>query len=152
MKKIDWKIIDALQDDAWRDLDEVAKLLGLSTRTVQRRLSILKEGKAIYIHRPPNADAVTGLMCNFLVFFSDPNKKRAADYVIHSTFNRMGASDTTSDQFSIFGINCQNFSEADKVTERIKAIDGVTDVRMRIIKDIIILPDWLRNQITLRLG
>jgi DNA-binding Lrp family transcriptional regulator len=151
MKKIDWRIIDALQDDAWRDLDEVAKLLGLSTRTVQRRLSALRDGKAIYFHRPPNAGAVTGLMCNFVVSFSDPSKKRAADYVIHSTFHRMGAFDTEPDLFSIFGIACENFSEADKVTESIKAIDGVVSVRMRIINEIIIVPDWIRNQIAMQL-
>ena len=134
------------------DLDEIAKQLGLSTRTVQRRLTALKEGRAIYIHRPPNADAVTGLMCNFLVYFSDPSKKRAADYIVHSTFNRIGASDISHEQFSIFGISCENFSEADKVMERLKAIDGVQSVRMRIVKEIIVVQDWLRDKIAMQLS
>ncbi len=111
-----------MREDPWRDLEEVAKQLGLSTRTVQRRLTALKEGKVIYLHRPPNADVVTGLMCNFQIFFSDPSKKRAADYDIHSTFRRIGASDTTHAQFSVFGMSCENFSEADKVTERLQVI------------------------------
>jgi DNA-binding Lrp family transcriptional regulator len=152
MKKTDWRIIAAMQDDAWRDLDDVAKQLGLSTRTVQRRLSALKEGRAIYVHRPPNADAVTGLMCNFVVSFSDKTKKRAGDYAIHSTFNRMGASDTSHDQFSIFGISCENFAEADKVAEKLRGIDGVHSVRMRIIKEIIFTQEWLKNEIEKRIS
>ena len=151
MKKSDWRIIEAMRENPWRDLEEVAKQLGLSTRTVQRRLTALKDGRAIYLHRPPNADVVTGLMCNFQIFFSDPGKKRTADYEIHSTFKRMGASDTTHALFSIFGISCANFSEADKVTERLKAIDGVERVDMRIMKEIILVQDWLRDQIAMRL-
>jgi len=147
MKKLDWRILDMMREDAWRDLDDVAKRLGLSTRTVQRRLNAMKEEKAIYIHRPPNVDAVTGLMCSFLVFFSDPDKKRAADKVIHSTFKRIGAFDTSHEQFSMFRISCQNFAEADKVTKDLEAIDGAKDVRMRIIKEIILVEDWVESQI-----
>lgn len=147
MKQLDWKIIYAMQEDAWRDLEEVAKLLGVSCRTVQRRLVAMKEGRAIYLSRPPNADVVGGLMCNFLVFFSDAGKKRAADYVIYTTFNRIGASDTSAEKLSRFGISCENFAEADRVTERLRAIDGVTGLRMRIIKEIIVVHDWLKSEI-----
>jgi DNA-binding Lrp family transcriptional regulator len=152
MRKLDWRIIDAMREDAWRDLEEVAKLLGVSVRTVQRRLSAMKDGRAIYLLRPPNTEAVTGLMCHFLVFFSDPRKKRAADYVIHSTFNRIGSSDTSPEQFSTFGISCQNYSEADRVTEKLKAIDGVKSVRMRVLKDIIVVQDWIGNEIEKRIS
>jgi DNA-binding Lrp family transcriptional regulator len=47
MRKLDWRIVDAMREDAWRDLDDVARLLGVSIRTVQRRLSAMKDGKAI---------------------------------------------------------------------------------------------------------
>ena len=111
---------------------------------------MLIEGRAVYLLWPPNADVVGRLLCNFLVFCQDPGKKRAADYSIHSNFTRIGASDTSSEHFSTFGISCENYSEADKVLERLKTIDGVTSVRMRIIKEIILVPDWLRNQIAIR--
>jgi DNA-binding Lrp family transcriptional regulator/copper chaperone CopZ len=151
MRRLDWRIIGAMREDAWRDLDDVAKLLGVSLRTVQRRLSAMRDGKAIYLLRPPNAEAVAGLMCQFLVF-ADPGKKRAADYVIHSTFNRIGSSDTSPEQFSTFGISCQNYSEADRVTEKLKAIDGVKSVRMRVVKEIIVVQDWVRNEIEKRVS
>ena len=84
--------------------------------------------------------------------FSDPRKKRAADYVIHSTFNRIGSSDTSPEQFSTFGISCQNYSEADRVTEELEAIDGVKSVRMRVLKDIIVVQDWIGNEIEKRIS
>jgi DNA-binding Lrp family transcriptional regulator len=152
MKQLDWRIIEAMHEDAWRDLDEVAKSLGVSSRTVQRRLSAMIEGRAVYLLRPPNADVVSGLMCNFLVFFSNVDKKRAADYVIHSTFARIGASDTSPELFSMVGISCENFAEADKVMERMKANEGVTSVRMRIMKEVIIVQDWLKSEIDKRIA
>jgi DNA-binding Lrp family transcriptional regulator len=147
---LDWRIIDIMRNDARMDLEDVAKSVGVSARTVQRRLSAMKEGAAVYLSRPPNVSVVGGLMCNFLVFYSDRDQKRAADKVIHATFNRIGASDTSPQQFSTFGISCENFSEADKVMERLKAIDGVQSVRMRIVKEIIVVEDWLRDEIAKR--
>lgn len=149
MSRLDWRIIAAMWEDAWKDLEEVARLLGVSARTVQRRLTAMREGKAVYLLRPPNVSVVGGLMCNFLVC-SDPKKKRAADSLILSTFSRIGASDTSGEQFSTFGISCGNFAEADKVTERLKAADGVKSVRMRVVNEIAVVGDWLRDQIAMR--
>jgi DNA-binding Lrp family transcriptional regulator len=151
MSHLDWRIIEAMQEDARRDLEDVAKSLSVSARTVQRRLIAMKDGKAVYLLRPPNVTVVGGLMCNFLVFCSDLDKKRAADRVVNSTFSRIGASQTSPEQYSSFGISCENFSEADKVMERLKAIDGVLSVRMRVVNEIILVQDWLSEQIAMRI-
>jgi DNA-binding Lrp family transcriptional regulator len=151
MSHLDWRIIDAMKNDARRDLEEVAKFLGVSARTVQRRLSVMKDGRAVYLSRPPNVNVVGGLMCNFLIFCPDRGKKRAADQVILSMFTRLGASDTSPDQFSTFGISCENFADADKATKSIKAIEGVESVRMRIVRGIIVCEDWLQEQIANRI-
>jgi len=149
MRRLDWQIIEAMGEDAWRDLREVAKATGVSTRTIQRRLAAMKEGKAIYLSRPPNVSAAGGLMCNFLVR-CDEGKKRAADYAILSAFNRIGASDTSQDGFSIFGMSCQNYAEADAMVEKLRAIEGVVDVRLRVLKEIIVIRDWLEAQVAMR--
>ncbi len=151
MSRLDWRIINAMKNDARMDLEEVAKSLGVSARTVQRRLTAMKDGRAVYLSRPPNVSVVGGLMCNFLVYYPDKDKKRAADRVILSTFPRVGASDTSPEQFSTFGISCENFADADKATKTIKAIEGVESVRMRIVREIIVCEDWLREQIAMRI-
>jgi DNA-binding Lrp family transcriptional regulator len=152
MNRLDWRIIDAMREDARMDLEDVAKSVDASARTVQRRLSAMKEGAAVYLLRPPNVSVVGGLMCNFLVFCADKDKKRVADRIIRSTFSRIGAFDTSPEQFSTFGISCENFSEADKVMEKVRSIDAVQSVRMRIVKEIVVVEDWLRGQIANRLS
>ncbi|MGH9917742.1 MAG: AsnC family transcriptional regulator, partial [Nitrososphaerales archaeon] len=119
MNHLDWRIIDAMREDARRDLEDVARSLNVSSRTVQRRLTAMKEGRAVYLSRPPNVNVVGGLMCNFLVFFSDRDKKRVADEEIHATFNRIGASGTSANLLSAYGMFYENFAEADKATEKL---------------------------------
>jgi DNA-binding Lrp family transcriptional regulator len=152
MSHLDWRIINTMKNDARMDLEDVARTLDVSARTVQRRLTVMKDGRAVYLSRPPNVNVVGGLMCNFLIFCPDPSTKRAADLEILSAFTRLGASDTSPEQFSTFGISCENFADADRATNRIKAIDGVESVRMRIVKEIIVCEDWLRDQIAMRMA
>jgi DNA-binding Lrp family transcriptional regulator len=152
MKKIDWKIVNAIREDPRMDLDDIAKLLGVSLRTVQRRLSAMKEGKAIYLSSSPKVDAVGGLMSCFLVFCPDHPKKKAVDNAIHSNFNRIGHSDFSPEDYSIFGRHCENPAEADRVLEKLKAFDGVQDARMQIMQEVILVQDWLKNEIDRRIS
>lgn len=62
MRKVDWRIVGVMREDAKRDLEDVATSLGVSTRTVQRRLSVMKEGKAVFVSAIPKFDAVGGVM------------------------------------------------------------------------------------------
>ena len=151
MNRLYWGIINEMESDARRDLEQVAKLLNISSRSVQRRLSAILDGKAVYLARPPNVSAVGGLMCHFVIFCPDPNKKHAADGLIQSSFHRIGISDTSPEQYSLIGISCENFAEADKILESLKVVDGVESVRMRVVKEIIVVPDWLKKQIEKRL-
>ena len=90
-------------------------------------------------------------MCHFVVFCPDPSKKQAADSLIQSSFNRIGVSDTSPKHYSSIGISCENFAEADKILERLKVVDGVESVRMRVVNEIVVVPDWLKKQIVKRL-
>jgi DNA-binding Lrp family transcriptional regulator len=152
MMKVDWRIVGAMREDAMKDLEDVSRPLGVSTRTVQRRLTAMKEGRAIYLSGAPNPDAVGGLMCNFLVFCADPGKKRAADKVIHSTFARIGASDTSPEHHSTFGMSCENLSQADKVLAGLRSIDGVSSARMRLMENLMVVQDWLKYEIDKRIS
>lgn len=147
MRKIDWKIVDALREDARKDLDDVARSLGVSTRTVQRRLSAMKDGKAVYLSGAPKVDAVGGLMSCFLVFCPDRPKKRAVVNAIHSSFNRIGSSDFSPEEYSVFGMHCENPAEADKVLDRLRTMDGVRNAEMHIMKELIVVQDWLQREI-----
>jgi DNA-binding Lrp family transcriptional regulator len=147
MKKIDWMILNAMREDARRDLDGVAQELGVSTRTVQRRLSAMIEGKAVYLAGDAQVGAVGGLMCCFLVFSPDHEKKKAVDDSIQSSFDRIGISDFSPEEYSVFGMHCENPPEADRVLEEVKAFDGVQNARMNIMNELILVQDWMMDEI-----
>lgn len=146
MKMIDWRIVNAMKDDARMDLHSVAKSLGVSTRTVQRRLAAMTEGKAVYLVGEPNVENLGGLLCCFVVFCPDHLRKREVDNEIRSKFSRLGISDMSPEEHTIFGMPCQNLAEADRALDSLKSIEGVEEAGMRIMKQAILVQDWLKSE------
>lgn len=150
MRTMDWRILAELQQDAWRDLKDVAEVLGVSMRTVQRRLSALVNGNAVYLSRVANIQAMPGLACNFIVNYSAVAQKHEADRLILASLPNIGASYTSAARMSAFGIMCSNYHDADSATAKIGAIPGVESVRMRIRKEIVAVPGWLESMVAQR--
>lgn len=151
MTKTDWKIVKSLREDAGRDLADVAVLLGISARTVQRRLSKMREGKAIFLSGDPHVDTVAGLICCFVVHCPDAHRKRSVDAGIRSEFNRVGHIDSSPEDYSIIGMPCENPAEADRALRKLRSMAGVQDADMRIMKDLILVQDWLNGEIDRRI-
>lgn len=152
MRAIDWKIVDVLREDARKALGDVASSVGVSVRTVQRRLVAMKEGKAVFLAGTPNVPAIAGIVCCFVVHCPDPPRKRAVDGVIHSTLRRVGAADTSPEDYSAFGMPCENLAAADQVLGKLKRLEGVEDATMHILREFIVAQDWLRGEIERRIA
>lgn len=152
MTTTDWRIVNALREDGSQDLADVAKSVRISARTVQRRLLKMKEGKAVFLSGAPNVGGVAGLVCCFVVHCPDGRSKRAVDAAIHSDFRRVGHIDTSPQDYSEFGVPCENLAEADRVLQRLQRMAGVQDAGMRIMKDVILVQDWLKGEIDRRSG
>jgi len=148
MTRTDWKIIEAMLEDARKNLDDVSKSGGVSVRTVERRLTLMSEERAVYLQGTPNFRNFAGLSCVFLVFCPDGGrKKKAVDEIVLSKVRRIELSNTTANRYSTFVMVFDNLSEADEFVQRVKGIDGVTTVRMGIMKDLIVVQDWLREEV-----
>ncbi len=152
MRSVDWRIVDSLREDARRDLSDVASSVGVSVRTIQRRLHAMKEGKAVYVAGTPNVPAVAGVVCCFVVHCPDPPRKRAVDGVIHSTLRRVGAADTSPLDYSAFGMPCENLAAADQVLGELKGLNGVEDASMHILREFIVTQDWIKGEIERRIS
>lgn len=150
MKKVDWEIISIMADDARMDLQEVVNRTGATLRTIQRRLSKMIEGRAIYLSGRPVYGKMTGLSCNFLVFCPDATKKQAMDREVLSNVRRIELSDTASKEYSIFVVSCENPKEADESLVSLKSFDGVEWVRIGITKEAIHVQDWLKAEVEKR--
>jgi DNA-binding Lrp family transcriptional regulator len=143
MRTIDWKILAAMRDDARKDLRTVASMLRTTVRTVQRRLLALNEGKAAFVVGTPNVDRMAGLMCNYLVYCPDDDRKRAADATALRQLPRIGTYDTDSAHYSMFGGSCENLSQAEQVLARLRSLYEAGTVRLAIVREIFIVDDWL---------
>ncbi len=152
MTRTDWRIVNALREDASKDVSEVAATLGISVRSVQRRLLKMRQGKAVFLSGAPNVGAVVGLVCCFVVFCPDGHAKTSVDAVLRSDFSRLGHIDSSPKEYSVLGMPCENPAEADKTLKRLKGIEGVQAAEMRIMKEAILVQDWLKTEIERRIA
>jgi DNA-binding Lrp family transcriptional regulator len=152
MKRIDWEIVRTMADDARMDLEEVANRTGVTVRTVQRRLAEIMAGRAVYLSGTPYYDAIAGQTCHFLVFCPDQGKKRAVDELALSEVKRLERSETSSKQYSVFVVLCENPADASRTLGWLKGLDGVEKVRMGVMKGAIHVQDWLGSEIVSRIS
>ncbi len=110
----------------------------------------MREGKAVFLAGAHNTDMLGGLMCCFLTFCPDHLKKAIVDKEIRSNFTRIGLSDMSSEEYSIFGMPCENLAEADRALESLKSMDGVENAGMRILREVIIVQDWVSSEVERR--
>jgi DNA-binding Lrp family transcriptional regulator len=143
MRAIDWRILAAMRDDARKDLRTVASTARTTVRTVQRRLSALNEGKAAFVVGTPNVDRAAGLVCNYLVYCADTDRKRAADATALRVLPRIGTFDTDSVHYSMFAGPCENLSRAEQTLAQLRSMYEVDTVRMAVVRQIFNVDDWL---------
>ncbi|MCL4518583.1 MAG: AsnC family transcriptional regulator [Thaumarchaeota archaeon] len=151
LKTTDWKIIRAMLEDARMSLDDVSRHVGVSARTVERRLNYLTEERAVYLQGTPNFRNFAGLSCLFLVHCPRIEKKKAIDDMLLSKVKRIELANTSAREYSTFVTVFDNLSEADEFVEAIRGLDGVVKVKIGVMKELIVVQDWLRDEIGRRL-
>ena len=147
MRSVDWRILASMRDDARKDLRTVASTARTTVRTVHRRLSAMTEGKAAFVVGMPDPSRVVGLLCNYLVHCPDSAGKRAADSVVLREFTRIGTFDTGPEEYSIFGMVCENLSRAEETLAQLRSLYGVVTVRLGIVREIFSVDDWLDSRL-----
>jgi DNA-binding Lrp family transcriptional regulator len=145
----DWKIIWAIRDEPRKSLSEVAKEARVTTRTVNRRLTLLTECRAFFLMGLPNFRQLVGTTGNFLIFCSDEERRSSVAKSIISRFENTAFAAVTRSAI-MCNIFFHNLSEAEQAYEWIKSLEEVRRVRMRIMKDLIFVEDWLDYQMKKR--
>jgi DNA-binding Lrp family transcriptional regulator len=150
LSETDWKIIWAIRDDPRKNLSEIAKEARITPRTVNRRLTLLTERRAFFLMGLPNFRQLVGITSNFLIFCSGKeNMSSIAERIVSRFENTAFVAVTQS--VLMCNILFQNLSEAEEAYEWIRRLEGVGKARMRIMKDLIFVCDWLDNQMKKRL-
>ena len=146
----DWRIIASMLEDARRSLKGISESVGLSVRTVERRLNELTESHAVYLQGTPNFSKIAGLSCVFIVFCSEETEKRTVDRTILSRVRRIELANTGPGHYSTFVTLFDNLAESDDFISWINGLEGVKSVSMGIMKDLIVLQKWMQDEISKR--
>jgi DNA-binding Lrp family transcriptional regulator len=152
MKRTDWEIVKAFRKDPRRSPSEVADELRISPRTVKRRLTIMTENNSIFMLPELDYDRSPGVACDFLITCPDETKKSEVNKLMRGKRDRIVFSFTEANGFSIFALICLNLSESEEIHKWIKGMDGVTDVRVDIMRGNILVDHWLDQEIEKQLS
>ena len=146
MTRLDWEIVSLLLRDAERKLDDIAKQLKVSTRTVKRRLNMMMKETAIFTMPMVDLRKTEGISYQLRVV-SEQGKKSEVE---KSTVSKIGdvifrASD--SQNGSVFGFTGANVAEGNDVLEWVKHQPGVSSASMTIAERVVQVFDWVENEV-----
>ena len=79
-------------------------------------------------------------------------EKRAVDDLVLSKVPRIEISNTGSKQHSTFVTMFDNLSEADEFAKWIRSLHGAKSVKMGIMKELIVVQDWLSDEVRQRVS
>ncbi len=147
----DWRIIQALRQNARGRLSDVSRDLRISTRTVKRHLKHLIEGNAFYLDPVLDLGKVGGLRCRLWVV-SEPGKKHAVDKMILAGLQRIISTHTAPEEYSLFVAHCANASQVQEIAHWVAKLDGVREVRSNIDVEHIHVQEWLDAELERRLS
>ena len=143
----DWRIIKTFRKDARRSLPEVAKQVHVSTRTVKRRVAKMTDGNAFFLMPALAHERSASTVSSFTVLYPPGVRKEENDAKIRSRLERLVFSNTAGADFSIFSAIYDNVSQADEDRHWIGAMKEVKQVTLNVVKEFIIVPDWLDDVI-----
>jgi DNA-binding Lrp family transcriptional regulator len=142
LKKIDWMIIKSLMHDPRKAADAVAKDVGASSRTVNRRLKRMTGDHVAYLIPVRNVSRSKGTICSYLVSCSEKGKEEVRD-ILESRNLRVDFVFDASKEVFIFTLVVDNPSQAEEVQKELRLIEGVNEVKMGLMKDFIFVDGWL---------
>ncbi len=151
----DWQIIKAFRPDPLVRYSEVAEKLGLSSRTVQRRLTRLTEGNAIFFL--PNIDfsLLEGASCvDLFVSYTASGFKGEVDRSIFTKFEdyllRAGWGSANNGHFEFL---IPNVRIAQEIVDWTRGLRGVRETKLNFVYDWLnFFDDALDEAIARRVG
>lgn len=152
LRKTDWQIIRYLLKDSRKSVSEIAKGVGVSTRTVGRRLALMTEDNCFFPNLVVDAKKVDGFLYHFVISYFNRKDKATADELMRRSIGGIVFADTNAELFTVMAAICQNISEANKIADWLKAQEGTREVTARIFEDIIPVTDWIDHEMKKRQG
>ena len=144
--QIDWELLKFLRKNPRRSLNDRAEELGVSARTVQRRIKKMTSKRIAYLTPVRNTEKLAGLLCSLLVF-CDESKKPSLVQRIMRLSSRIDFLQAGGKDILLSTIFTDNLLEQERISNEIRGMTGVHDIKVGIIRNFIPVDQWLDKQI-----
>ncbi len=118
---------------------------------MRRRLASLAEDNAFFTDPIVDMKRIEGFLYLFLLSFADMKKKSIADRFLLRSTEPIIFIDTTAEFHTVIAAICQNILQAHRISGGLRGMDGVREVRSKIIEERILVHDWLDHEIEKRI-
>ncbi|HXW36666.1 MAG TPA: Lrp/AsnC family transcriptional regulator [Nitrososphaerales archaeon] len=146
LRGIDWRVIKAVLHDPRAKTMVIARGLGVSRRTVNRRLRRLSGAHVAYVIPVRNVKKSRGTFCSFIVFYRGSGLKATMEY-LSSRNARIDFVYEAAKGTLILTLVTDNPADADELHRGIKGLEGVSEVRMGLMNDFIFVDDWIDRMV-----
>jgi DNA-binding Lrp family transcriptional regulator len=149
MTRLDWEIVSLLLRDAERKLDEIAKQLKVSTRTVKRRLNMMMKETAIFTMPMVDLRKTEGISYQLRVQ-SEQGKKSEVEKSVIAKIGNVIFRASDSQNGSVFGFTGANIAEGNDILEWVKQQPAVKSATMTIAERVVQVFDWIESEVKKR--
>ena len=133
----DWKIIKVIQTDPRQSYSVISREVGMSQKTVKRRLQRMIEEKALFVIPSWNPKALDGaIIADLVVFYANSGSKADLDQRIVSQFDELLISTRFSDiDHGFFNLMISNISKAKEILAWVNKQPGVGKAFIELVQD-----------------
>ena len=138
-KETDLAIIERLGRDPWMPYPALAIELGLSAKTVRRRVARLADDGAIYILPILDLKALHGLVpMELVVSYSSPEARATTNERIASHVKERLVFSNIAGPFGYFALFATNVSQVSQIERWTRQQNGVLEARVDVLQDVIL--------------
>lgn len=138
MTSDDVRIIRALQKTPLKSYTEIGKGLGLSARTVKRRVTKLSQEEALYMVGELDPRHMGGgTTCSLLVFYDSPEHRyRVSQEILSLLGDSLLFAELDDAHHAYFALVVEHIVEAKEILKQALAVPGVARGRMDLLQEI----------------
>jgi DNA-binding Lrp family transcriptional regulator len=137
LKQTDWRIIKTIQENPRQSYFVISREVGISSKTVRRRLDRMIEESALFVLPSLNPSALDGaIMTDLVIFYADSESKTEVDRRIVSQFDNLLIRAELGDiEHGFFNLIIPNISKAKEILTWVKEQPGVGMVFIELVQE-----------------
>jgi len=149
---LDRRIVDGLNQRPHASNASLAQAVGLSARTVQRRLARLVAERAIFVIPSFSPDALEATVADLTVFYDAKAAKGPADRQVRDRLaDRLFRQDLHNADHSFFNLFLDNAARGPALLDWVRALPGVSSARLDLVQRRVECLDHLAPLVAARL-